>query len=182
MNDLEDIKNKWQALSHAAPPDSDDFWKVSRPARHLNHLQKIKCIFRIMSVVCALCAFLTPENLISLGFPVWLCWCACIFFIAALGGMLILLHTASDIDIISGSSVEVLSGITKLVRRRLIFKYCLFPGAILIVGGILYYVSYDMYLLMGAIAGGLIGFLIGLSIDRNVKRQLQAISRDLETA
>lgn len=180
MNNLEDIKSKWQALNHASSPDMLESTRIN-PMRHRSQLSKVKRTFTILSIVCAICSFIVPGNLHSLGFSMWGSLMTCIFFIAALGFNLWLLHTADKIDLSNHSSTTVLEAVTLLTRRRLTFRWVLMPMALLIVGYILYHVSNDMYMLLGAICGGITGLIIGLFVDRNIRHQLKSIADDLKS-
>lgn len=181
MTDFEDMKSKWQALSNAKPSDTDNTWK-GLDAHKKSQLYKVRRTFILLAILSAVCCIVVPANMLRLGMPLWIALVTCVYFAVCMFANIWMKFASEDIDIASSSAAGVMAGVERIMRRRMQVKWVLLPVALLIIGMILYYVSYDKYAVLGGVAGGLIGFSIGYRIDQRIKRQLRSIARDLESA
>lgn len=179
MTDFENMKSKWQALSNAQPSTSQ--WQ-GLDAHKKSQLYKVRRTFILLTILSAICCVVVPANMVKLDIPMWFVIVTCLYFAVCMFANLWMKFASEDIDIATSSAAEVMAGVERITRRRLLIKWALFPVALVIIGFLLYYVSADRYAVVGGLAGGLIGFAIGYRIDRNIKRQLRSIARDLESA
>lgn len=179
MKDIEDIKSKWQALNNADPTATFDSAGADTTRRKRSQLTRLRRTFRIICVVAALCTFVIPANLLAMGLPRWFAVLTCIFFIGCMLCQLRLLLKAERLDLTSDTVAEVMRSARQIMSLRIIMKWALIPVALFIVIMIVYYVSTDIYAVIGAICGAAFGFAIGCRIDYNINRQLRSIAGEL---
>lgn len=177
-SELNDIKRTWQEIGRHAASSASQI-PIHSLADMRSRALSIKLCYRIFVIVCLIFVPLTPVIFNQIGLPVWLSIATAIYF----GLMAALCYDVYDrikyLDLSRMTVIESLETIDSIVSKRHLYRIIGISVCVPLIAAMFYCFRIDTPMLIGGVVGGILGGVIGFMKDRNIRRQLNEIRREL---
>lgn len=177
MNDLDNLKRKWQKIdipadSDILPPRQNGSHEVPRSIKE----RLLRRLYRLMAGI-ALGIAIAPQFISTFDSPLWFNICYIAYFLLAAVFNFILISKLRKTDFATTTTVDAIAFVKKFITLRNRFRMILICCAVPLISMLLFVLDHenDPMVLVSGIIGTALGTYIGLLTNRRFRKELDLL-------